>query len=38
MTYKGIAAITPDEPKAPTPEPEEEPGEDAYEDWSPKRS
>ncbi len=38
MTYKGIAAITPEEPKASTPEPEDEPGEDAYEDWSPKKT
>jgi hypothetical protein len=37
MTYKGIAAVTADEPPASTPEPEEDSGEDTYEDWSPKR-
>jgi cell division septum initiation protein DivIVA len=37
MTYKGIAAVTADEPPASTPEPEEDSGEDTYEDWSPKK-
>lgn len=39
MTYKGITAINAeDEPKErAAPEPEEESGDDAYEDWTPKK-
>ena len=27
-----------EQPQAPSPEPEEDSGEDAYEDWSPKKN
>ena len=38
MTYKGLSAVSVEEqPEAPTPEPDEDSGEDAYEDWSPKK-
>ena len=38
MTYRGLSAVSAeDQPQASTPEPEEDTGEDAYEDWSPKK-
>ena len=37
MTYKGLSAVSVEEPQASTPEAEEDSGEDAYEDWTPKR-
>jgi cell division septum initiation protein DivIVA len=38
MTFRGLSAVSAEEPQAPAPEPEEDSGEDAYEDWSPKRT
>jgi cell division septum initiation protein DivIVA len=39
MTYKGLSAVSVEEPpQASTPESEEDSGEDAYEDWSPKKN
>jgi cell division septum initiation protein DivIVA len=38
MTYRDLSAVSAEEqPQASTPEPEEDTGEDAYEDWSPKK-
>jgi DivIVA domain-containing protein len=38
MTFRGLSAVgAEDQPEAPSPAPDEDPGEDAYEDWSPKK-
>jgi pilus assembly protein FimV len=39
MTYKGLSAVNVEEPPpASTPDPEEGSGDDAYEDWTPKKT